>query len=287
MVFLKQTNVTLNVMTLGGLTVAIGRVVDDSIVVIENIFRHLQRGEKPDAELIRVAVSEVSGAITTSTLTTVAVFLPLGLVTGVIGKIFLPFAITVALALLASLLVAITVVPLMAKWFLLKAKMPVEDKGESKWLAMYRRALGWSLDHRLVVVSLAVALFVGSLALVPLIGTGFVPESKEKYVQIEVSYPEGTKATEVDKAVRVIEGELAGEDEHRALPVHDRREHHAGQHVRWSRRVEHGAHVRPAQERREHRRGHQAAAGRDQGQAARGRRSRLPARRQLRHQQLA
>jgi HAE1 family hydrophobic/amphiphilic exporter-1 len=209
MVFLKQTNVTLNVMTLGGLTVAIGRVVDDSIVVIENIFRHLQRGEKPDSELIRVAVSEVSGAITTSTLTTVAVFLPLGLVTGVIGKIFLPFAITVALALLASLLVAITVVPLMAKWFLLKAKMPVEAKGESKSMTLYRRALGWSLDHRLVVVALAVALFVGSLALVPMIGTGFVPESKEKYVQIEVSYPEGTKATEVDKAVRTIEAGLA------------------------------------------------------------------------------
>ena len=209
MVFLKQANVTLNVMTLGGLTVAIGRVVDDSIVVIENIFRHLQRGEKPNAELIRVAVSEVSGAITTSTLTTVAVFLPLGLVTGVIGKVFLPFAITVALALLASLLVAITVVPLMAKWFLLKSKMPTEDKGESKWLGLYRRALGWSLDHRLVIVSASLVLFVGSLALVPLIGTGFVPESKEKYVQIEVGYPEGTKATEVDKAVRTIEAGLA------------------------------------------------------------------------------
>ncbi len=198
-------------MTLGGLTVAIGRVVDDSIVVIENIFRHLQRGETPNAELVRKATSEVASAITTSTLTTVAVFLPLGLVTGVIGKIFLPFAITVALALLASLLVAVTVVPLMAKWFLLKGKMPKEPKGESKPMALYRRGLTWSLGHRWIVVAVAVAMFVGSLALVPLIGTGFVPEAKEKYIQAEVTYPEGTKATEVDKAVLGIEKALASE----------------------------------------------------------------------------
>ncbi len=208
MVFLKQTDVTLNVMTLGGLTVAIGRVVDDSIVVIENIFRHLQRGEKAGTDLIRTAVSEVSGAITSSTLTTVAVFLPLGMVTGVIGKIFLPFAITVALSLLASLLVAITVVPLMAKWFLLKAKVPTEHGKDSTMLRWYRGALAWSLDHRLAVVSAALVLFLGSLALTPLIGTGFVPETKEKYLQIEVTYPEGSKATEVDKTVRAIETAL-------------------------------------------------------------------------------
>jgi len=211
MVFLKQTSVTLNVMTLGGLTVAIGRVVDDSIVVIENIFRHLQRGETPNSELIRKATSEVSSAITTSTLTTVAVFLPLGLVTGVIGKIFLPFAITVALSLLASLLVAITVVPLMAKWFLLNGKMPVEPKTESKPMAFYRRALTWSLEHRWIVVAAAVVMLVGSLALVPLIGTGFVPEAKEKYIQVDVTYPEGTKARVVDETVKGIEDALSSE----------------------------------------------------------------------------
>jgi len=211
MVFLKQVDVTLNVMTLGGLTVAIGRVVDDSIVVIENIFRHLQRGDTPNTELVRVATKEVSAAITSSTLTTVAVFLPLGLVTGVIGKIFLPFALTVALSLLASLLVAITLVPLMAKWFLLKAKVPAEH-GDGKMITWYRSALQWALAHRWTVVAAATALFVGSLALVPLIGTGFVPETKEKYVQIEVTYPEGTKATEVDKAVRGIERALASEE---------------------------------------------------------------------------
>ena len=114
MAALGGTGMTLNVMTLGGLTVAIGRVVDDAIVVIENIFRHLQEGAARDAETVRQATAEVSSAITSSTLTTVAVFVPLGLVSGIIGKIFLPFAWTVGISLLASLLVAVTVVPLMA-----------------------------------------------------------------------------------------------------------------------------------------------------------------------------
>ncbi|PKQ16694.1 MAG: AcrB/AcrD/AcrF family protein [Actinobacteria bacterium HGW-Actinobacteria-7] len=213
MVFLRFSGVTLNVMTLGGLTVAIGRVVDDSIVVIENIFRHMQRGEERNAELVRLATSEVSAAITSSTLTTVAVFLPLGLVTGVIGKIFQPFAITVAMSLLASLLVAITVVPLMAKWFLLKAKLPRERRSEPKPMAMYRRTLNWSLTHRWTVVAAALALLLGSLSLMPLIGTGFVPEAKEKYLQIDVTYPEGTKATEVNKAVLGIEEAVSQEKE--------------------------------------------------------------------------
>lgn len=211
MVLLRYAEVTLNVMTLGGLTVAIGRVVDDSIVVIENIFRHMQMGEPRGPELIRKATAEVSSAITSSTLTTVAVFLPLGMVTGVIGKIFLPFAMTVALSLLASLLVAVTIVPLMARAFLLNARVPAEHDGGSKSLRWYRRVLTWALEHRLAVVALAVALFVGSLSLMPFIGTGFVPESKEKYLQIEVTYPQGVKATKVDTTVRGIEKILASE----------------------------------------------------------------------------
>jgi HAE1 family hydrophobic/amphiphilic exporter-1 len=204
MVLLKQIGVTLNIMTLGGLTVAIGRVVDDSIVVIENIFRHLQRGDARTPETIRAAASEVTGAITSSTLTTVAVFLPLGLVTGVIGKVFLPFALTVALSLLASLLVAVTVAPLMAKWMLLNAKVPKEH-GEGRVMGAYRKVLTWSLDHRWVILTGAFALFIASLALIPVIGTGFVPENKEKYVNVEVTYPEGTKSTVVDGAVKQIE----------------------------------------------------------------------------------
>lgn len=211
LVALKFTGVTLNVMTLGGLTVAIGRVVDDSIVVIENIYRHLSLGEPRTPETIRKAVSEVSSAITSSTITTVAVFLPLGLVTGIIGKIFRPFAITVGIALLASLLVAVTIVPLMAKWTLLRSKVKREREGDTKIQAWYKRTLGWALEHKAIVLSASLVLLVGSLALVPLIGTGFVPESKEKYVNVVVEYPEGTKAITVDKTIRTIERELSQE----------------------------------------------------------------------------
>ena len=208
MAALGQTGITLNVMTLGGLTVAIGRVVDDAIVVIENIFRHLQGGAPRDAETIRKATAEVSSAITSSTLTTVAVFVPLGLVSGIIGKIFQPFAWTVGISLLASLLVAVTVVPLMAKWMLLRGKLPKhrdEVADPSRSTVFYRGLLGWSLDHRWAVVAIAVALFVGSLALLPYIGTGFVPETKEKYLTASVEYPEGTKSEVVDKTVAKVE----------------------------------------------------------------------------------
>jgi HAE1 family hydrophobic/amphiphilic exporter-1 len=209
LVALNQAGITLNVMTLGGLTVAIGRVVDDSIVVIENIYRHLARGDERTPETIRVAVSEVSSAITSSTLTTVAVFLPLGLVTGVIGKIFQPFAITVALALLASLAVAVTVVPLVAKWTLLGAKVKHVEEGSGLAVWLYKRTLGWCLDNKAAVLIGALAMLIASLALVPLIGTGFVPESKEKYVTLNLEYPEGTKAAKVDGTMRAIERILA------------------------------------------------------------------------------
>lgn len=108
---------SLNLLTLGALTIAVGRVVDDSIVVLENIKRHLEYGE-PKREAIVTAVREVAGAVTASTLTTVAVFAPIALVGGFVGQLFAPFAITVTVALLASLLVSLTVIPVLAYWFL-------------------------------------------------------------------------------------------------------------------------------------------------------------------------
>ncbi|MEJ3403645.1 efflux RND transporter permease subunit [Rathayibacter sp. YIM 133350] len=114
---LQVSGYTLNVLTLGALTIAIGRVVDDSIVVIENIKRHLVPGVDKAATIVH-AVREVAGAITASTITTVAVFAPIALVSGVTGELFRPFAMTVTIALLASLLVALTIVPVLAYWFL-------------------------------------------------------------------------------------------------------------------------------------------------------------------------
>ena len=118
---------TLNILTLGALTVAIGRVVDDSIVVIENIKRHASLGHTGHAAIVE-AVKEVAGAVTSSTLTTVAVFLPIGLVGGQAGELFRPFAVTVTVALLASLLVSLTVVPVLASWFMREGRTPTPEK---------------------------------------------------------------------------------------------------------------------------------------------------------------
>ncbi|MDR7001097.1 efflux RND transporter permease subunit [Neobacillus niacini] len=212
MLFLKQFNITLNVMTLGGLAVAVGRVVDDSIVVIENTYRHLMNTKDRDTNIILVGVKEVASAITSSTLTTMAVFLPLGLVSGMIGKIFLPFALTVVFSLLASLIVAVTIVPLLAKLFLLKQKnIKQHEETKGNGVLFYQRVLSWSLRHKGIVSLLSILLLVGSVALVPLIGTGFIPESKEKYVNVDVTYPVGTTLKITDAIVKKVETLLAKE----------------------------------------------------------------------------
>ncbi|GFN03349.1 hypothetical protein Smic_19050 [Streptomyces microflavus] len=117
LIVLWTRDLSLNMLTLGALTIAIGRVVDDSIVVLENIKRHLGYGEERH-EAITTAVKEVAGAVTSATLTTVAVFLPIGLVGGMVGQLFGSFSLTVTAALLASLLVSLTVVPVLSYWFL-------------------------------------------------------------------------------------------------------------------------------------------------------------------------
>lgn len=201
------TDVTLNIMTLGGLAVATGRVVDDSIVVIENLVRRM-RGEKMSKDLILSATAEVGRAITSSTITTVAVFAPLGLLSGMIGGYFRPFAWTVAFALMSSLLVALTVVPLMA-WALMKNAKPKEEK-ESGMSRGYKRVLRWSLGHKAVVLVLAMLLFVGSL--VPIfagaVGVTLLPETEYKYMFATLKMPKGTNLdalqTEADKMDAVI-----------------------------------------------------------------------------------
>lgn len=210
---MKFAGVTMNVMTLGGLTVAIGRVVDDSIVVIENIFNHMQAGGERNVGLIRKATAEVSSAITSSTLTTVAVFAPMTLVSGIVGKIFTPFALTVAVALLSSLVVSLTIVPLLAKWSLLGANVPRRDEQDTRTARLYHRALAWALDRPGVVVVSATLLFAGSLALVPIVGTGFMPPATENYVNVDVEFPGGFTTSDVDGALRVLEAYVATRDD--------------------------------------------------------------------------
>lgn len=139
LIVLWTRDLSLNMLTLGALTIAIGRVVDDSIVVLENIKRHLGYGEERHAAII-TAVKEVAGAVTSATLTTVAVFLPIGLVGGMVGQLFGSFSLTITAALLASLLVSLTVVPVLSYWFLRAPKGTPEDAAEARRLAEEKEA---------------------------------------------------------------------------------------------------------------------------------------------------
>ena len=208
LILLKQADVSLNIMTLGGMTVAIGRVVDDSIVVIENIYRHLMKGVERTTELIQLATKEVASAITSSTLTTVAVFVPLGMIEGVIGEVFYPFALTVSIALLSSLVVAVTIVPVLAKLLALRGKPLKRDRTRSRMAEQYKKALSWSLNHKKIVLVGSTLLLLGSFALVPMIGTIFLPSDKEKAMSIELKMPSGTDLEKTNQVAEQMEQKL-------------------------------------------------------------------------------
>jgi len=208
---------TLNLLTLGALTVAIGRVVDDSIVVIENMKRHQDRGESGVGSIIG-AVKEVAGAVTSSTLTTVAVFLPIGLVGGQAGAIFRPFAVAVTVALIASLIVSLTVVPVFASWFMRTrpdAVFPVlseeDEHAQSRLQRAYLPLLNWTLGHRLLTVGIAAAMFAGTLALVPFLKTEYLGSLGDESLEISMELPAGKSLEETDRAAATIEHLLAGD----------------------------------------------------------------------------
>ncbi|MDM5157543.1 efflux RND transporter permease subunit [Bacillus sp. DX1.1] len=228
---LKQMDITLNMMTLGAMTVAIGRVVDDSIVVIENIYRRMSlSGEKlKGRDLIREATKEMFVPIMSSTIVTIAVFLPLGLVKGMIGEMFLPFALTIVFALLASLLVAVTIVPMLAHSLFKKEstreKHVHHEEKPSKLANGYKRLLAWALNHKIITSSIAVLLLVGSLTLVPIIGVSFLPSEEEKMIiatynpepgqtleDVEKITTEAEKHFQDKKDVKTIQFSLGGEN---------------------------------------------------------------------------
>lgn len=200
---LKQMDITLNIMSLGAMTVAIGRVVDDSIVVIENNFRRMSLRSEPlkGRELVIDATREMFIPIMSSTLVTIAVFLPLGLVSGMIGELFMPFALTMVFALLASLLVAITVVPAMAHFMFRKGLKTTKEHHENSGALgnFYRRVLQWTLNHKAVTSIIAVLLLVGSICLTPLVGVSFLPEEEQKYVLVTYSPAPGSTIDDVEK----------------------------------------------------------------------------------------
>ncbi|MFE0359124.1 efflux RND transporter permease subunit [Streptomyces nigra] len=220
LIVLWTRDLSLNVLTLGALTIAIGRVVDDSIVVLENIKRHLGYGEEREDAIIK-AVREVAGAVTASTLTTVAVFLPIGLVGGIVGELFGSFSLTVTAALLASLLVSLTVVPVLSYWFLRPPKGTPEDAGEARRIAeekeaksrlqrIYVPVLRFATRRRLTSVLLAVAILVGTFGLTPLLKTNFFDQGEQEVLTVKQELKPGTSLAATDEQAKKVERLLAG-----------------------------------------------------------------------------
>ncbi|WP_424237644.1 efflux RND transporter permease subunit [Bhargavaea ginsengi] len=214
---LNWMDITLNIMTLGALTVAIGRVIDDSIVVVENIYRRMHLPDEPlkGKKLILEATKEMFVPIASSTIVTIAVFLPLALVSGQVGEMFLPFALAVVFALLGSLLVAVTVVPMLSHSLFKKqlygsrngTVKKTEKPGRlAKW---YTGILEWALNHKWITGGISVLLLAASFLLVPLIGVTFIPEEEQKVVMAtynpEAGQPEEETLEIVSRAEELLE----------------------------------------------------------------------------------
>ncbi|MFJ7971654.1 efflux RND transporter permease subunit [Psychrobacillus sp. NPDC096389] len=204
---LSLSGVTLNILTLGGVAVAVGRLVDDSIVVIENIFRKMQT-EKFSVQMIIDATKQVGVAITASTLTTVAVFLPMSLLNGGLQEFLLPFALTVTYSLLASLIVALTVVPLMSAGLLKNTKIP-----EHKPAVRFPKVVTWSLNHKWIVFVISIILFIGSIGTYFAIPKGAVDNSSADYVVATLSYPSDTPIDEIKDETIELESSILAMDE--------------------------------------------------------------------------
>lgn len=236
---------SLNMLTLGALTISIGRVVDDAIVVIENIRRHLANdtgattGATGDAverdgtvvsrrNSIVHAVKEVAGAITASTLTTVAVFAPIAFVSGLAGELFRPFALTVTIALLASLVVSLTIVPVLAYWFISGEKTGKTSKKRARRSAemaeqlpalqrVYRPVLRSTQKHPVITLVASVALLAGSIALTPFIKTNMFGDMGETSFDAELALPTGSSLTTTEKQARMVSDEIDKVDGVRAV----------------------------------------------------------------------
>jgi HAE1 family hydrophobic/amphiphilic exporter-1 len=226
MIVLRGLGYSLNILTLGALTIAIGRVVDDSIVVIENIKRHLSYGEEKLSAIL-TAVREVAGAVTASTATTVAVFAPIAFVGGQVGELFRPFAVTVAVALLASLFVALTIIPVLAYWWLglrrsqraaLDASphsaVEIAEAKERRSLLQrgYLPVLRRAIAHPVITLVIAVVILGGTVALTPQLTTNFLGDSGQNTITVSQSLPDGTSLETTDAAAKKVESAISAVD---------------------------------------------------------------------------
>ena len=201
---------TMNIMTLGGLALGAGMLIDNAIVVTENIFRHLEGGESPNEAAIRGA-SEVGGAITSSTLTTIVVFLPIVYIQGAAGELFKEQAWTVSFSLISSLFVAVLLIPMLSARYV---KKPLTTQKALNFKG-YGNFVGKLLQRRYTVIAVAVALVIGSYMLIPLLDMEFMPKAESKEFSTFVTMEPGTRLASTDNAAATIEDiirDLAGED---------------------------------------------------------------------------
>ena len=207
LVFFEPLDVTFNLISLSGLALGAGMLVDNAIVVIENIARLREQGQSP-LQAARNGASEVAGAITASTLTTIAVFLPITLVEGLAGRLFRDQSLAVVCSLLASLLVALTVVPLIVSRERQTTNQPVHkpDAG-SRMLPRYEQALSWSLDHRWTVMMFCVFLLMGAGLLISNLPREVIPETEQGRVDVRITLPTDADLTMIASRASEIESQ--------------------------------------------------------------------------------
>ncbi len=216
LVYFSKT--TLNLLSLGGLALGIGMLVDNSIVVLENIFRHRELGKKA-REAAVIGTEEVGMAVTASTLTTVSVFVPVVFISGMTAEIFRDLALTVTFSLLASLLVALSLVPMLASQILGNSTFDAKESRVPliRWMTQmsdrmrqgYGRLVAWALRRRLATLGIAFAALILSLLLIPSVGMEFMPSMDQGTIAISVSMPRGTRLEDTDMIVRDIESYVA------------------------------------------------------------------------------
>jgi CzcA family heavy metal efflux pump len=214
---------TFNLMTLGAMAIAIGLVIDDAVVITENIVRHTHINPDRDAA-IRDAVQELIWPVTTSTITTVVVFLPLGFLTGVEGQFFHALSITLTIAVLVSLVLALTIIPLLSAQFLTERDTEVEDttdeepsrgalarvgRGIDRISDKYEESLASLLHHTRWMIVIAVVLVLAGYLAHRFVGTGFLPEMDEGAFVLDYFTPGGTALAETDRELHIVEGILA------------------------------------------------------------------------------
>jgi HAE1 family hydrophobic/amphiphilic exporter-1 len=206
---MRLTGTTLNVLTLSAMAIAVGRLIDDSIVMIEIIYRRMRQGENFKDAAIEGA-KEIATPITAATLATVAIFIPLMFVGGIIGEMFIPFALTVTFAMLASLLVALTLVPALSRW-LMGSKKKADTAPRDNWYQkVYVRVLKWTLGHRIAVLVSAVILLLGSLGLLAVTGTSFMSGSMgEQTIVIDITLPATADVSATGDTAAKVEASLA------------------------------------------------------------------------------